>query len=653
MKITNKNKGFTILEIMLVITLMGILIGISIVLLRPNERVAATRNIVRKTDISNIYKALEYYKVKNKGIVLNTITTNYQEICDTGTLSSTDALPNANYCNGKLDLRVLVPTYIKSIPKDSQATDTASTGYELAKTSTNQVSIMAVNSELGQVIATNPITISKGLSMHIDASSLSEYNLTSVEVLVVAGGGGGGAGTAGGGGGGGVIYNPNFTVTPGTPISVTVGAGGSGKVFSSTNSAGNNGENSVFGSLTAIGGGGGGNRDTNESGKNGGSGGGGGGSDNLSGNNSGTGTTGQGFAGGAGRSGGVSSAGGGGGGAGEVGKDSPSSGRGGDGGNGLAYSISGISTYYGGGGGGGSHSGRSSGGQGGGGAGSENGPTYNAVSGSANTGGGGGGGGGAGGGQFGGNGGSGIVIVRYPGLQQAIGGTVSYIDGHTIHKFTNTGSTTFTTLQSVSNNSSVSGVFDLSGNNKFGTTGGSPIYSSDNEGSIIFDGIDDYINTPLVTSKDNSVTMSSWFKSSNINKPGQMIFYNGSDISGNGYGFAINNESTSDGKILLLYGAVSWINTGFQTVSNTWYNATMVIESNKSNKLYINGELVFTGPTANINTPTTHTEIARNDYVSTSRYFEGNISSVLMYDRVLTPSEIKHNFNASKSRFGL
>jgi hypothetical protein len=78
----------------------------------------------------------------------------------------------------------------------------------------------------------------------------------SVEVLVVAGGGSGGgsAGTSiagGGGGGGGVTYNSSIGVLPQTYV-VTVGAGGIGQTGFV---AGRNGGNSVFLTLTAIGGG--------------------------------------------------------------------------------------------------------------------------------------------------------------------------------------------------------------------------------------------------------------------------------------------------------------------------------------------------------------------------------------------------------------
>jgi len=81
--------------------------------------------------------------------------------------------------------------------------------------------------------------------------------LTAVDVLVVAGGGGSQGlpgsginnpdhiGNNAGGGAGGLIFMPGYPVTPGGTVSVTVGNGGSGS----------SGQDSVFGTLTADGGG--------------------------------------------------------------------------------------------------------------------------------------------------------------------------------------------------------------------------------------------------------------------------------------------------------------------------------------------------------------------------------------------------------------
>jgi len=245
-----------------------------------------------------------------------------------------------------------------------------------------------------------------------------------IQVLVVAGGGGGGGlGSGGGGGAGGVIYNSSFAVTNGTSYAIQVGAGGIGA--SGNTQLGGNGSNSVFSSLTAIGGGGGATNSYLSPASNGGSGGGGGADDNIGGMNApGNGTAGQGNMGGYAvyRYGG-----GGGGGAGSVGGNASGSlttGTGGNGGNGILNSITGSATYYGGGGGGGTWSGNTggTGGSGGGGAGGVNGSNgattaANGTNGTANTGGGGGGIGfynSTNRARVSGNGGSGIVIISFP-----------------------------------------------------------------------------------------------------------------------------------------------------------------------------------------------------------------------------------------------
>ena len=210
--------------------------------------------------------------------------------------------------------------------------------------------------------------------------------VTSVEVLVVAGGGGGGYDYGGGGGAGGLIYAAAHSVSPGD-ISVTVGAGGACQT---------NGANSVFDSLTAVGGGRGGTRTGTVHGSVGGSGGGG----CYSAGVGGAGTESQGYAGGNAVCAAYQGAGGGG--AGGIGENAFNCGNaGGDGGVGLQYSISGANTYYAG-GGGGAYDGV--GGAGGGG-------DASGFAGTANTGG--GGGGSMDGSCEGGAGGSGIVIVKY------------------------------------------------------------------------------------------------------------------------------------------------------------------------------------------------------------------------------------------------
>ena len=280
----------------------------------------------------------------------------------------------------------------------------------------------------------------------------------SCDYLVLAGGGGGGAYAFGGGGGGAGGLLTTYATSPvtdsgsetkldlsiGVAYDLTVGAGGSGV---STDTYGNNGNNSVFSTITAIAGGGGGGGANppdgaggNFSGRNGGSGGGGGPWDVGQGAG-GTATTGQGFAGGTGTStGGCSSGcgGGGGGGASSVGTAASAS-SGGNGGSGVSVSITGSSVSYAGGGGG--QLKKSSSflpGTGGSSIGGDGGTT--GGNGSVNTGSGGGGGVSSSG--SGGNGGSGVVVIRVPtGITATFSGgvTANGSTGGTIAPDTSTG----------------------------------------------------------------------------------------------------------------------------------------------------------------------------------------------------------------------
>ncbi|MFZ9326463.1 MAG: glycine-rich domain-containing protein [Polynucleobacter sp.] len=283
-----------------------------------------------------------------------------------------------------------------------------------------------------------------------------------VEYLAIGGGGGGGY-DAGGGGGAGGLLNASVIVAPTTVHTITIGAGGARSIGNQAGAGGNTVITGfITGTLTAIGGGYGGDGYYGSGSPTGGNGGsGGGGCGDVPGNvlfYGGYGTPGQGYGGGWGfHSPGYNVGGGGGGGASGVGENEPGSPptynpqRAGNGGNGLDFSTwaaatyTGAGGYYAGGGGGGINGGGNVGapgigGLGGGGDGAREWSLVLPEAGIANTGGGGGGGYHAYG--NGAAGGSGIVIIRYPGLQRGVGGTITQSGGYTYHTFLTSG--TFT-----------------------------------------------------------------------------------------------------------------------------------------------------------------------------------------------------------------
>jgi hypothetical protein len=269
------------------------------------------------------------------------------------------------------------------------------------------------------VVGDAPYSTANGLSENMDVLDrvidVPAIQLLTVDFLVIAGGAGGGPDLSGGWGGGGGAggyrnsYNNEtsggnsasetaLSVPASTNVIVTVGEGGNG----ATN-PGNAGEDSVFYTITSIGGGGGG---SNGPAQNGGSGG-GSGTSGVGAPSRGLATANQGFDGG-GNDGNYT---GGGGGAGQVGGVNPPNGQGSaamKGGNGLSSSITGTAVTRAGGGGGIFNSGGPGpGGAGGGGNGGTPGTDGVTNTGSA-------GGAGGPGGAAGGDGGSGIVILRYP-----------------------------------------------------------------------------------------------------------------------------------------------------------------------------------------------------------------------------------------------
>lgn len=522
----------------------------------------------------------------------------------------------------------------------------------------------------------SPTAITDKLVFCLDATNPKNFRLTEVEVLIVAGGGGGGMDMGGGGGGGGVIYNRAFAVNPNVPVIVTVGNGGSGAPAGGTNGqpgshqftiGASNGGNSKFGSLIAIGGGAGGSSywgylPNYGYGATGGSGGGASGYSGGVGSNGtrgGTGTPGQGFDGGGGANNYYSGGGGGAGGPGVSGPSKP------NGGPGVLYPT--MSPYYFGGGGGGASYELSTGGDGGigGGGGGALGTTYGGAGLNNGSGGGGGspyswantpggnagantGGGGGGGAHYnannkGGDGGSGIVIVRYKGPQKAVGGTVSSSNGYTFHTFTSVGSSTFIPC-TIPNNSAISQVLDLSDNTVLNPVN-SPIYSTANNGSIVFDGVNDYIdlNTNNIITGTNPFTFEAFYKVTNASVAAELFGNYGAGYTSNTiwisgrYGVFIN------GSVPYFQGAPLGVGT---------YHMAFTRTSDGVCTLYKNGVVDGTAIS------TTSISVGQNfrigcDVNSIAEVFGGELYCLKVYNKVLTSTEILQNYNALRGRFGI
>jgi prepilin-type N-terminal cleavage/methylation domain-containing protein len=169
---TKQNKGFTLLEILLVIAAIGILAAIVLVAINPNRQIAQARNTVRQADINTIQKALEQYLIE-KGSYPNGITNTYREICNTGSNNTTQGTVSS----GCIDLRELVPDYIASISVNP-STSIHSGYYAWINDINNKVAVLAGKGENGKVIGVNHLKeniVTNGLVLNLDAGNPASY----------------------------------------------------------------------------------------------------------------------------------------------------------------------------------------------------------------------------------------------------------------------------------------------------------------------------------------------------------------------------------------------------------------------------------------------------------------------------------------------
>jgi hypothetical protein len=196
---------------------------------------------------------------------------------------------------------------------------------------------------------------------------------------------------------------------------------------------------------------------------------------------------------------------------------------------------------------------------------------------------------------------------------------------------------------------------DLSGNGNHGTLTSGPTYSSANRGSLVFDGIDDYVidsSTTNIPVGSSSRTIEFWvYPKGDTNVfvvlgPGgvgstqiySVQFYN---IGGTRYLFTdaitANNQTISGAQLPTL---------------NAW-NHIVFGNSGQDYFYYVNGVLQKSGTfPANLNTVGQKYLIGkRTDYASNT--MNANMARVSIYNIALSEAEITQNFNALRHRYGV
>lgn len=208
---------------------------------------------------------------------------------------------------------------------------------------------------------------------------------------------------------------------------------------------------------------------------------------------------------------------------------------------------------------------------------------------------------------------------------------------------------------------------DLSRINTNGLLTNGPTFNSSNNGNILLDGVNDYIEFGIVPTlqftNTQPFTLSIWCKWTS----GPVVVYSYALLSSNnrGYYLGIDNGSLGVGTNCFYFdyydgSTFRGIQSATNSIStNNWFNivATSSTNSYTGMKLYLNGNILSTGVrAAGGGTPTSinySTLTAQLGARQGSYTFRGNISQTNVYNRELSSSEVLQNYNAIKSRFGL
>jgi hypothetical protein len=204
---------------------------------------------------------------------------------------------------------------------------------------------------------------------------------------------------------------------------------------------------------------------------------------------------------------------------------------------------------------------------------------------------------------------------------------------------------------------------DMSGNGINGTLVNGPTFNSANGGSIVYDGTDD-----STTFASNSVinflnvdpfTIEIWGNLQTLQAGARMMVSreNSIVVGRDGYNLILANMTEST----VQFSAERFA-SNVQTGANAFLATSLVLQKwgqflstydGNFYRMYFNGVLQSTSIQITSNITNTTTTLAVGSRSNGFNNINMAISSVKMYNRALSASEVAQNYNAQKSRFGL
>jgi hypothetical protein len=205
-------------------------------------------------------------------------------------------------------------------------------------------------------------------------------------------------------------------------------------------------------------------------------------------------------------------------------------------------------------------------------------------------------------------------------------------------------------------NATGGGWVDLGGNGNHGELVNGPTYNSSNQGTIVFDGTNDYVNIPSFSSKPTTaMTCEAWIKPTTPTLSGTIR--GGAISSTNSMYLGIIN-SVDGGNTHAMHWAVQTSNSRLYnwngSIPNNQWSHLLGTYDGTTSRAYLNGVQIDSWAQTGTITDATYVVGTYGGALTDGVHnFNGQIAIARIYNKALSASEVLQNFNAQRKRFGV